>query len=123
MRKTAKVTISICATVIATLGMSSPAASDSPTQADVRNNSMMISCKKWTSNAGKGANVRCKRTNWKQTNYYVAAVCASGAYRWTADGPRRDMPDAGKGYGNTSTVVCAGVGTVVEYYASVSMRG
>lgn len=78
MRKTAKVTISICATVIAMLGMSSQALSDSPTQVDVRDNSMMSSCKKWTWNPGKGANVRCRRTNWKQTNYYVTAVCASG---------------------------------------------
>ncbi|MFE1177498.1 hypothetical protein [Streptomyces sp. NPDC058773] len=123
MRKTVKVAISICATAIATLGMSNPALSDSPTQVDGRDSSMLSSCKKWKSNAGKAANVRCKRRDWKQTSYFVTAVCASGAYRWTAEGPRRDMPDAGKGYGNTSTVVCAGVGTVVEYYASVSMRG
>lgn len=123
MRKTAKVAISICATVIATLGMSSPALSDSPTQVDVRDNSMLSSCKKWTWNPGKDANVRCKRANWKETNYYVTAVCASGAHRWKAEGPTRDMPDAGKGYGNTSTVVCAGAGTLVEYYAYVHMRG
>lgn len=45
MRKTAKVTIPICAAVIAMLGMSSPALSGSPTQVDVRDNSMMSGCK------------------------------------------------------------------------------
>ncbi|WP_328743640.1 hypothetical protein OG436_39640 (plasmid) [Streptomyces caniferus] len=123
MRKAAKVTISICVTAIATLGMSSPALSDSPTQVDVRDNNLMSSCKKWTLNPGKDANVRCKRTDWKETNYYVTAVCKYGAHRWTAEGPIRDMPDAGKGYGNVSTAVCAGAGRLVEYYASVHMRG